>query len=100
MPTTITSKHIEIDANSNKVLFKGEGGEALRNSLIQKHAETFSEISALGAVVRPGDISIDKSGNVVIDNASLKNSIENIMKNAQPGKEARFLDTNCSCGKP
>lgn len=102
MPTPIKQSEIKF-ADSKTTVIDGDGGKALRNALIQKHALMIAELVQGDTIVRPEEISIDDEGRVVIENeefqAILRHRMESITAAiAGTGEEPKFFDTNCKCG--
>ncbi|ENC9834836.1 hypothetical protein [Vibrio fluvialis] len=100
MPTPIKGSEISFEGDTTTII-QGEGGKALRNGLVQKHALMIAELVQNGTIVRPSEITIDDKGRVVIENQEWTNVLKERMKNAPMGAvgdDPGFFDTNCSCG--
>ena len=104
MPTPIKKSEIKF-IDKQTTLIEGDGGKALRNALIQKHALTIAELVQGNTIVRPEEISIDDEGRVIIDNEEFQSALitriestaMNYSKTGDGENNPHFFDTNCSC---
>ncbi len=99
MPTPIKSSEIEFEGTATTII-DGEGGEALRNALVQKQVLMMAELVQNGTIVRPSEITIDGNGRVIIKNEDWTNVLRERASNAEQhgvaGDEVMF-NANCIC---
>lgn len=93
MPTPLTVGETKVQGDT--VTFSGTGGNALANSLVQKHSAILGELAHSFGFIRPSEISINHDGSVQIKNATTAAKITSLT--ADKGPEAAVFDTNCSC---